>query len=264
MNRTSWLIAAFITAVLVAGVYWYQHRRAGAPASENGPAPAVAASAAPPPQQHYPVPETPQIPAPPPLPTLDESDRPLVEALAQALGPGVESFLIPRALIRHLVATVDSLDRPAPVPLRLRPVPPTPGVPAVETINGGLYLSAANAERYRPFVDALKAADMAKLAAVYFRYYPLFQKAYEDLGYPGGYFNDRLIQVIDHLLVAPQVQGPLAVAQPHVLYQYADPQFEALSWGQKTLLRLGPDNEAVVKDQLRALRKAIVANKPSP
>jgi hypothetical protein len=265
MNRTSGLLAALITAALIAGIYWYVHRSPGAPAATNAPPSAAApsASSATPPQ-HYPVPEAPQIPAPPPLPSLDQSDQPFVAALAEALGSGVESLLVPRALIRHIVATVDSLDRTAPVPLRLRPVPPTPGVPVVETINGGLYWSAANAERYRPFVTLLKAADMSKLAAVYFRYYPLFQQAYEDLGYPGGYFNDRLIQVIDHLLAAPQVPGPLPVAQPHVLYQYADPQFEALSWGQKTLLRLGPDNEAAVKDKLRALRQAITARKPSP
>lgn len=27
----------------------------------------------------------------------------------------------------------------------------------------------------------------------YVRLYPLFQKAYVELGYPNGYFNDRLI-----------------------------------------------------------------------
>jgi len=36
--------------------------------------------------------------------------------------------------------------------------------------------------------------DAKKLVSVYVHLYPLFQQAYVGLGYPDGYFNDRLVQ----------------------------------------------------------------------
>jgi hypothetical protein len=45
------------------------------------------------------------------------------------------------------------------------------------------------------------------------------------------------------------------------MYQYADPKIEALSAGQKLLVRMGPDNEAIVKAKLRELRAAVAAHK---
>ena len=53
----------------------------------------------------------------------------------------------------------------------------------------------------------MESVDTGRLAALYVRFYPLFQQAYRDLGYPNGYFNDRLVEVIDHLLVTPEIAG---------------------------------------------------------
>ena len=61
-------------------------------------------------------------------------------------------------------------------------------------------------------VRALESIDSAKLVALYVRFYPLFQQAYAELGYPSRYFNDRLFEVIDHLLATPDVRGPIARA----------------------------------------------------
>ena len=72
--------------------------------------------------------------------------------------------------------------------------------------------------------------------------------------YPDGYFNDRLVQVIDHLLATPEVVDPIELVRPHVLYEYSDPDLEALSSGQKLLLRMGTDNGKKIKNTLRKLR----------
>ena len=103
----------------------------------------------------------------------------------------------------------------------------------------------------------VKNADVAAGRGVYRRYYPLFQQAYVDLGYPDGYFNDRLVEVIDHLLATPDVAGPIRLTQPSVFYQFADPSLEERSAGQKALIRLGPENAAIVKAKLRELRKEV-------
>jgi len=119
-------------------------------------------------------------------------------------------------------------------------------------------LDPANYERYRPLVQLLRNTDTKLLIATYTRYYPLFQDAYESLGHPPKYFNDRMIQVIDHLLATPDLRGPVALTQPGVLYEYADPKIEALSAGQKALIRMGGDNATFVKHKLREIRAALV------
>ncbi len=63
--------------------------------------------------------------------------------------------------------------------------------------------------------------------------------------------------MIDHLLATPTVKTPIALVQPKVLYRYADPELEALSSGQKAMIRVGPDNAAVLKAKLREVRNEI-------
>jgi len=63
------------------------------------------------------------------------------------------------------------------------------------------------------------------------------------------------------MLRAPDMQGPIELTQPKVFYEYADPKLESLSAGQKLLLRMGANNEAIMKAKLREFRKAIV-NRP--
>jgi hypothetical protein len=95
------------------------------------------------------------------------------------------------------------------------------------------------------------------LVGIYRHYYPLFQQAYTDLGYPDGYFNNRLVEVIDHLLATPDVTGPIRLSQPGVLYEFADPSLEQLSAGQKLFLRMGSENAAALKLKLRELRREV-------
>ncbi len=90
----------------------------------------------------------------------------------------------------------------------------------------------------------------------------MFQEAYESLGHPPQYFNDRLIEVIDHLLATPELEGPIALAQPNVLYEFADPKLESSSAGQKVLIRMGAENARVVKEKLRELRGELVTQPP--
>jgi len=107
----------------------------------------------------------------------------------------------------------------------------------------------------------VQGTDVKALAVVYQRLYPLFQQAYEDLGYPGKYFNDRLVEVIDHLLQTPEVPAPIALVQPKVFWEYADPTLENRSAGQKLLIRMGPQNARIVKGKLREFRAEILTRK---
>jgi hypothetical protein len=106
----------------------------------------------------------------------------------------------------------------------------------------------------------LANVDVGQAAGLYRRFYPLLQEAYEELGYPGQYFNDRLVAVIDHLLATPNVEEPIRLVHPSVMYKFADPKLESLSAGQKAMLRIGRENAAAVKAKLRAFRAEIVTS----
>ncbi|MEO8346119.1 MAG: DUF3014 domain-containing protein [Betaproteobacteria bacterium] len=198
------------------------------------------------------------------LPKLDQSDALVRESIAGALnGNAGMQLLAPGAIVRLIVATVDNLPRET-VALRIRPVKPVPG--AFETAIGanGTLIAPDNDKRYAPYVSAAEAIDTARLVGFYVRLYPLFQQAYTELGYPKGYFNDRLVVVIDHLLATPEPATPIELVQPKVMYQFADPALEERSAGQKILMRTGLDNELRLKAKLREIRKALVADAPKP
>src|SRR5262249_307147 len=143
----------------------------------------------------------------------------------------------------------------------LRPLKPTPGQTVVTTQGEVTTLSDANFARYAPLMRMVQGADVKSMAVVYERLYPLFQQSYEDLGYPGKYFNDRLVEVIDHLLQTPEPAGPLQLTQPKVFYEFADPELEGRSAGQRLPLRLGPENARATKAKLREFRAEIVKKK---
>lgn len=257
------LWAAILVIVLGAGGGYYYYYRTHASAAAAPPTEQVHL----PPASSEPAIQHPVPPAaaagetPAPLPVLNDSDQGFHDALVMVPGAApIEKILVPQSLIRHIVATVDNLPRKK-VALELRPIKSTTGQMVTAGDADQVTLSPQNEARYAPFIELVKATDTKQLVALYFHFYPLFQQAYEDLGYPSQYFNDRLIEVIDNLLATPDVKGPIELTQPNVLFLYADPKLEALSAGQKTMLRMGPDNERALKDKLRQLREALATHK---
>jgi len=244
-----------LAALVAAGLYFFWP---GAPP----PPPPPAAAPPPPPAQagpRYPVaPQASQA-----LPALAASDPAMIDELRGLLGAeAFARFVVPEGLIRNIVATVDNLPREH-FARRLSPLHGTDGTFQVSGANDTLAIAPGNSARYTAFVAAFDHVDPAAAVAIYTRLYPLFQQAYVELGYPNGYFNDRLVEAIDNLLDAPEPKGPVKLTLPKVLYEYADPDLEAASAGQKVLVRMGPANEAKVKAKLREYRAALAAQAPS-
>jgi Protein of unknown function (DUF3014) len=48
---------------------------------------------------------------------------------------------------------------------------------------------------------------------LYFRFQPLFQRAYEELTKSDGRFDDRVLQAIDGLIDAPEIRDPVLVVR---------------------------------------------------
>ena len=175
----------------------------------------------------------PEAPAPAkPLPSLADSDAAMKDVLAELFGSeAVARFFVSDAIVQRFVATIDNLPRKT-LSARLMPVKPVPGAFAATGTGEPKTIDAGNALRYRPYVVAMEAVPAKRLVAAYAQTYPLFQAAYRDLGYPNGYFNDRLVAAIDDMLAAPEIAAP-GVTQPKVFYEFADPALEERSAGQK-------------------------------
>ncbi|WP_326535620.1 DUF3014 domain-containing protein [Pseudorhodoferax sp.] len=271
------LLAAVLGA---AALWWYWEPPTEPPAQpDNTPAAAApaapAASAAPPAGSA----SSPQHPIEAPkaaLPALADADTHVADALAELLGRGpVQSLLLTDGFVRRVVTTVDNLPR-ASAPARLWPVQPTPQRFAVQGEGEAAVIAPANAGRYGALLSFAEAAPLERAVQLYASLYPLFQQAYEELGYPGRYFNDRLVAVLDHLQQAPEPQGPLAVRllevrgemadpRPWVRWEFADPQLQSLSAGQKMLVRMGPANEKRAKILLARLHRLLATGvAPAP
>ena len=263
MMKSSLPWVVLVWALAIGGLYYYYYgRRADVP--EPPPPSAAVEPARKPPEAPgilHPLPEAPAPGAP--LPPLASSDALITETVTGLFGhESYARFFYPDGLVRRFVATIDNLPRKTAA-VRLMPVKPVPGVLVVAGTEKGIELGAENALRYRPYVLAMEAVEAKRLVATYVRLYPLFQTAYQELGYPQGYFNDRLVQAIDDLLAAPDVAAP-RLAQPKVLYEFADADLENRSAGQKVMLRMGSGNAARVKDKLRAIRRELTGQLTAP
>jgi len=261
VNKPIIAVAALVVVLAAVGAYFLRHRAAPLP-TESAPA----TNAAPPgaePSIAHPLPAGAEAGASAAaLPELADSDAPLRDALGQVAGAdAVKNYLLPENVIRRLVVTIDNLPRQK-VAVEKRPTPALAGPFLAVGDELHATLDANNFERYRPLVAVISKLNMQQLAAVYFHFYPLFQQSYQNLGYPTGYFNDRLVQVIDVLLATPQPTAPIELVRPNVMYTYADPALEARPAGQKLLIRMGPENAALIKTKLTELRAIITATPP--
>ena len=277
MNKATTLIVATVLLLAVAAaVLWHQRRPPEAPAAPpTAAAPeAVPAPAPTEPAIKHPIEPLAQEELQKPLPTLEQSDPVVRSALVDWLGrQTVQTFLQTDDFVRHVVATVDNLGRAHASP-RLWPVSPMPGRYSVQQAGDATVVTAGNAERYAAFVSFVEHLDSKRGVSLYVRHYPLFQRAYEELGYPKRYFNDRLVEVIDLMIATPvpprspalrltEVKGPIPATQPWLRYEFADPQLQSLSAGQKMLIRMGPENQRRMQAKLVQVRKQLTSAAPA-
>lgn len=276
MSRTLRIAIPVVVAVLASGAfYWWRYIRTAPTIATTVSSPATppqsppAAPVAPPPPStpaiRYPVPAAP--PSRAALPSLDHADAYVENALVDLLGrKAVQSFLHLEGFARNLVATVNNLATDSAA-AQMWPVNRTAGRFDTEIRNDGVVISAKNADRYAAFVRFAEGVDPQRAVALYVRLYPMFQRAYEELGYPDQYLNDRVVQVIDNLLATPNVAEPIKVKRITAdgatsavggLYVFEDPALEASTAGQKILLRMGHENAMKLMAKLTSIRQRIV------
>jgi hypothetical protein len=190
---------------------------------------------------------------PDPLPQLTESDPEINQALSEIVGANpLAEYLVKDQAISRIVASIDSLTS-RQVPAQINPVRPASDKFVVDTEGDSVVMSVQNFARYDGYVTLIQSADTGAMVALYQLYYPLFQQAWEENGGEGS-FNDRLLEVIDHLLETPDIPGPVYLSKPEAVYVFEEPELEAMTAGQKILVRMGSVNAAVVKEKLAEAR----------
>lgn len=265
----SWIAAVIVVlAVVVGGVFLVRKALHPAPPVTHAPAPAHSTGMSPTIASiEHPISQVdagPAIAATTALPPLDGSDGGIASALSGLTGDDALSALLVRPqIVARIVATVDTLPRHE-LGSRMLPLHTPKGSFVTHEVDGQILMDEQNAARYAPYMQLVSKADPQTVVAWYVQNYPLFQQAYQQLGYPKGYFNDRLVAVIDDLLAAPESAQPAALVRSKGGYTYADPKMESLSAGQRLLLRTGPDNEAKVKVKLRAIRSLLTGQNLHP
>lgn len=261
MKKTMWLVVLLVLGGIAAGFYYWQMSQQDLP-----PPPQETAAPEPPPpppepQIRHPIKEA---PSEKPLPALETSDDAMVEALTGFFGQtAVQEFFDVKEVVRRFVVTVDNLPRQK-VPLRYRLFKPVAGQFRATGQDEDYLTDPDNYRRYKSYVLLADAVDAKKLVAVYTRFYPLFQQEYMNLGYPKGYFNDRLVEAIDDLLAAPEIPGRVKLVRPKVMYRFADPALEELSAGQKIMIRMGVENAVRIKARLREVRQELTGQASHP
>jgi hypothetical protein len=188
----------------------------------------------------------------PALPALDESDA-LVkqELLALNWKAGLAALFVNEEMIRRFVVQVDNIAQGQIVPEQAI----FKGLSKdfqVKKQGQHYQLDTANYSRYQPYLELLESAPKAQVVALFNKFYPLMQAAYQELGYPEKQFRDRLQQAIAVLVAAPEIaDGPLLVLDS-VQYDFADSEVEQLPLAHKQMIRLGQKNQQRLKLLLSA------------
>ena len=188
------------------------------------------------------------------LPPLNESDPEVRTALLNlSWQPGLAGLFVKEDMVRRFVVLVDNVSR-GQISNELQVVQ-QPDQPFVVQAEADEYrLDPAGYQRYEPYLVLLESVPVGTQLLLLQQYQPLFEEAFNELGYPDSSFRQRLLEAIDYVLDQPIRDGVFILERPSVMYQFADPDLEAMNDVQKQLIRMGPDNQRRLNQWLQRLK----------
>ena len=192
------------------------------------------------------------------LPRLNDSDSFVAEKISElSSGTSLLGYLVDEQLVRRAVVLVENISR-GQYPQTALPYKPIVEEMQVSSDDGRLFtMEAASYTRFDAAVAAFVALDTEQTVGLYRLLSPLLQQAYAEIGFRDAEFEQALIKAIDAVLSAPEIEGPLQLVKPSVMYLYADTRLEELANMNKQLIRLGPENSARLKAKLREFKQAL-------
>jgi hypothetical protein len=270
-------IIAGLAVVAIAGIgyYLWSDQAKNAQLTELPKAAPIQQAVAPEKAEDKPVYQEPVGVTPPePLPDLNQSDVAVIAALQGLSVNGLLQMVISENSLRKFVRAIDAIEEGKLI-TEYRPVVSPQGAFAVTTFqaevsSGNLdetesveqfRISDNNYVRYVAYSNILSLLNTDAAAALYVRFYPLLNQAYQEMGLKKGNFHSVFIRAIDHMIAAPTASGDMILIHPKVYFQFADPALEKLPETHKLMLRMGPENARSIKTSLEGLRVKLL-NKP--
>lgn len=185
------------------------------------------------------------------LPLLNDSDQLIRDGVVSLTRhEHINRWLSPNELIRKIVVFTDNIanGRVALEPARVL-APEGPFL--VQKMSEKIFImDEASYDRYNVFTDVIATLDAQRVVELYSLLSPLFQEAFDELGYPDQKFNDVLFRAIGRLLETPVITTPIMLTQPVVMYEFSDSKLEALSAAQKQMIRMGPKNTRTLQAKI--------------
>ena len=249
-----------LAALGIAGLVWWQGRVDGPPPPEPVVTPPVPEAA---------VDEVATTPAPEPLPTMAEpveevvvlpplnaSDLHVREELL-ALSPKLAPWLDREELVRRFAVVIDNATAGEYPRRQLSFLAPPGDFAVIEQSEDHFIMDAKGFARYDGFVAAFTSVPPEAAAALLETLAPLLTEALLELGEQADRPLNMVRAGIASALATPELDGPVALVQPKVMYQFADAGLEALPPLQKQLIRMGPDHVRTIKAYLREVEAAL-------
>ena len=204
--------------------------------------------------------ETPKIePAPKTvLPNLNESDsffRDRMEIMSS--NTDLVRWLSVDDLLRRAASYLDGLSRGV-ILSKIIPLTQPTGSFTTHMDGETIWLNAGNYERYDITIEAIASIKMEALAQLFHIARPLIEISFSEMGYNARQMEGIILQAIDRVLSTPIIIEPIELTRESVLYQFADPDLEALMPLQKQVLRTGPENTQKLQQQALALKNALL------
>jgi len=189
------------------------------------------------------------------LPPLSETDA-LVRELVQKVSshPRVAAWLATDDLIRDFTIGVANVAQGQSATRQLTMLRPSSSFQVVQRGND-LAIDPRSYRRYDGIAAATQSIDSAGIARVYATLKPRIEEAARELG--DASFDRTLERAIVQLLNTPVVDDPILVQTKGIGYSFVDFKLEALTSGQKHLLRTGPHNVRIIKESLRNIALAL-------
>ena len=205
-------------------------------------------------------PEPPKIePAPKTvLPNLNESDsffRNRMEIMSS--NTDLVRWLSVDDLLRRAASYLDGLSRGV-ILSKIFPLTQPNGSFTTHMDGETIWLNAGNYERYDITIEAIASIKMEALAQLFHIARPLIETSFAEMGYNERQMEGIILQAIERVLSTPIIIEPIELTRESVLYQFADPELEALMPLQKQVLRTGPENTQKLQQQALALKNALL------
>ena len=236
-------------AVLLSGIW---------PAEKEAPLPAPVVTA-PEPKTSTPEPEPVAAPAPlaepvipepvvEPLPRLEESDEAVRDAIGSIpLGNAGQQYLMPGNIIERSASLIYLMAQ-GDVPYKLLPVARPKGAFPISDDGTRVIVDPAGFARYDAMGQWLRSLDIDALLVALDWFLPLFREAWSYYGEDEDAFDPAVLMTLDMIISTPQIDlSEARLIRKEAVWIYEDPTIEALAPLQKQVLRMGPDNAAVMR-----------------